>query len=47
MTREEKVQQIMQHAKSINANITTVVFLLAMMNDKRLTKFHEEFLTKK
>ena len=47
MKREEKVQEIMNHAKKLKTNMTTLVFLLCMMNDKGVTKFHKEFLEKK
>jgi hypothetical protein len=46
MRREEKVQQIYEHTKLVKVNISTMVFLIAMMNDKALTKFHKEFLEK-
>ena len=32
------------HADKIKANKNTICFLLATMNDKRLTKFHKEFI---
>ena len=43
---EKKVREIYEHCEKIGANKTTVVFLLAMINDKQLTKFHKEFLGK-
>ncbi len=47
MRRHKLVSEIFLHCDVINANKTTVVFLLATMNDKELTKFHLEFMTKK
>lgn len=46
MRRHKLVSEIYKYAELINANKTTIVFLLATMNDKELTKFHKEFLTK-
>jgi hypothetical protein len=40
-----KVQDIMKHAQILNSNIGTLVFLLATMNDKELTKFHKGYLS--
>lgn len=45
--RFKLVGEIFLHATKLNANKSTIVFLLATMNDKRLTKFHKEFLTTK
>lgn len=47
MRRHKLVREIYKHAELINANKGTVVFLLAIMTDKALTKFHKEFLEKK
>ena len=47
MRRHKLVREIYKHAELINANKATVVFLLATMTDKALTKFHKEFLEKK
>jgi len=47
MRRHKLIQEIFAHTKVIKANKTTIVFLLATMTDKALTKFHKEFLIKK
>lgn len=47
MRRHKLIAEIFQKTKDIGANPTTVVFLLATMNDKALTKFHKEFMEKK
>jgi len=44
MRRSKLVQEIYQAGELIKTNKSTLVFLLAMMNDKALTKFHKEFL---
>lgn len=44
MTREEKVREILVHAKKKKSNMATLAFVLAMTTDKGLTKFHKEFL---
>lgn len=36
----------MKHAEVLNANKTTLMFLIATMSDKALTKFHNEFMVK-
>jgi hypothetical protein len=36
----------MEQAEKINANKTTLVFLIATMTDKALTKFHKEMMEK-
>lgn len=46
MRRHKLVSEIYKRAELIHTNKTTIVFLLATMNDKELTKFHKEFLTK-
>lgn len=46
MRRQKLVQEIFKHADVIGANRTTVVFLVANMNDKELTKYHREFMKK-
>lgn len=46
MRRHKLINEIYAHAKVINANIATIVFLIATMTDKALTKFHKEFLEK-
>lgn len=44
MRRSRLVQEILQHAKAIHANTTTIIFLLAATTDRELTKFHREFM---
>jgi hypothetical protein len=46
MRRHKLVSEIYKHADVIGANKSTIVFLLATMNDKELTKFHKEFMSK-
>lgn len=46
MRRHKLVKDILSHGKKIKCNITTLVFLMATMSDKALTKFHKEFLEK-
>jgi len=46
MRRHALVSEIFKHADVIKANRTTIVFLLATMTDKALTKFHAEFMAK-
>ena len=38
--------EIYKHCDTIGANKGTLVFLVATMTDKGLTKFHKEFLNK-
>lgn len=45
INRHTKVQDIFKHAEVLNSNRSTLVFLLATMNDKELTKFHKEYLS--
>lgn len=47
MRRQKLVQEIYKHADVINANKSTIVFLIATMTDKALTKFHKEFMIQK
>lgn len=47
MRRHKLVSEIYKHCEIIKANKATVVFLLATMTDKGLTKFHKEFMEKK
>lgn len=47
MRRHKLISEIYKHAEVINANKTTLVFLIATMTDKALTKFHKEFMEKK
>lgn len=44
MRRHKLLTEIYKHAEIINANKTTLVFLIATMTDKALTKFHKEFI---
>ena len=44
MRRLQLLQDIYTHAEVIGANRTTLVFLIATMTDKALTKFHKEFM---
>lgn len=44
MRRNKLVWDIYNHADVINANKTTLAFLLAAMTDKALTKFHKDFM---
>jgi hypothetical protein len=44
MRRCNLVNEIYKHAEVINANKTTLVFLIATMTDKALTKFHKMFM---
>ena len=46
MRRHKLISEIYKHAEVINANKTTLVFLIATMTDKALTKFHKEFMEK-
>lgn len=45
MRRHKLIAEIFNHAKIINSNVATLVFLLATMTDKALTKFHKEYLS--
>jgi hypothetical protein len=44
MRRANLISEIFKHAESIGTNKSTLVFVLAMMTDKALTKFHKEFM---
>lgn len=46
MRRHKLLAEIYKHGISIGTNNTTLVFLLATMTDKALTRFHKEFLEK-
>lgn len=46
MRRHKLITEIFKHAEIIKANKGTLVFLLATMTDKTLTKFHKEFMSK-
>ena len=47
MRRLKLLQEIYKHGEVLKVNKATLVFLLATMTDKALTKFHKEFLQKK
>lgn len=47
MRRHKLLTEIYKHAEKLGSNKTTLVFLIAMMTDKALTKFHKEYLEKK
>ena len=44
MRRLKLLTEIYNHAESIKANKSTLVFLIASLTDKALTKFHKEFM---
>lgn len=44
MRRHKLIEEIYKHAEIINTNKTTLVFLIATLTDKALTKFHKEFI---
>ena len=44
MRRHMLISEIYKHAEVINANKTTLVFLIATLTDKGLTKFHKKFM---
>ena len=46
MRRHKLLQEIYKQAEVIDANKATLVFLIATMTDKALTKFHKEFMEK-
>ena len=46
MRRHKLISEIFKHAEVIGANRATLVFLIATMTDKALTKFHKEFMGK-
>lgn len=45
--RHKLFTEIMEHAKTIKANKHTLLFVIATLTDKGLTKFHKEFMEKK
>lgn len=45
--RHERVREIFAKCKELKHNETTMVFLLANMNDKRLGEFHKQYVTEK
>lgn len=47
MRRHKLLTEIYKHAEIIKCNKSTLVFLIATMTDKALTKFHKEFMEKK
>jgi hypothetical protein len=46
MRRHRLVTEIYKHSEILKTNKATLVFLLATMTDKELTKFHAEFMGK-
>lgn len=42
--RHKLVKEILDHCEKSSHNKTTILFLLAKMNDKKLTIFHTEYL---
>lgn len=46
MTRHQKVQAIYDLAKKRKNDLTTLTFLLAMMSDKGVTKFYNDYVVK-
>lgn len=44
MRRHKLVGEIFDHGDYIGTNKITLAFLLALMNDRALTKFHQDFL---
>lgn len=48
MRRHKLVNEIFKHNSAVvEGNASTIVILLAHMNDKALTKFHKEFMENK
>lgn len=46
MRRHKLIKELLDHAEKINANKTTLIFLIAPMTDRALTKFHKESMEK-
>ena len=46
MRRHKLLKEIYLHAEKFGTNKATLVFLMATLTDKGLTKFHKEFLAK-
>ncbi len=46
MRRHKLLSEIYKHADVLGVNKATLVFLIATMTDKALTKFHIEFMAK-
>lgn len=44
MRRHKLLADILEHAEKISANKTTLIFLIATLNDKALTIFHKDFM---
>ena len=42
--RIKLVNEIFEHAKVIDSNITTLLLHVAMLTDRRLIRFHKEYL---
>jgi hypothetical protein len=47
MRRVKLISEIYKHAEVLKTNKATLVFVLASLTDKALTKFHKEFTEKK
>ena len=45
MRRHKLVKEIFEHAELLKSNKQTIVFLLATLTDKGLTRFHKTYLT--
>lgn len=46
LKRGNLISEIFKHAEKINANKTTLIFVLATLTDFGLEKFHKEFMRK-
>lgn len=44
MRRHKLLSEIYKHTEVIGTNKATLVFAIASMTDKALTKFHKEFM---
>jgi len=44
MRRHKLISEIYAHGNTLNVNKATLVFLIATLTDKALTKFHKEFM---
>ena len=47
MRRVKLITEIYKHGELLKTNKVTLVFLVASLTDKALTKFHKEFMEKK
>ena len=43
-TREEKIMAIIKTCKEKKTNLTELMYNLAMINDKKLTKFYKTYI---